>query len=1301
MKLNLSVIPAGLDFGFLKSGASKGYTIKLETDTYDLRVTGIAKQGFGPNDTATFPAIGTVLTNGSTRSGVVSMSPDGDDWINGNLEIQTEFINTRSYGPLITSGLISNAYHTEDGRAGYFHPASGTSEGQTLMIYAAYLASEVLERDFAIQSRWYKDLAEQMLEAMYGPMIRQAIPRDPETITLLHWLFAAKGPVEVEATDLARSLTYSGGSFTVPKIGNGVKKVYQMYPASANLLYASPYSPAIGGGSVFFTAGQVQVQADGSATVTPPPGTPAGAYKLCVSYLSGQTIPRESPYEAYPAWSGIPDGYAACAPDTFRWADQALREAIRIGNPSKARDRQDLLNALRRTCVKGCDLTDLREVFKLQPGLSVFSASGMFCYSNHPDASNSAFGSGANLWSRNSSGQMVSDIPANDGTPVEVQIGRGVEDTWRGSTVYQDPDQYLIIELGLKVVSKASNGDFSVQVYVSSTAEYNTATRWAYTVPAGTIRRDAGGVVLLKIPRNELKKLSDSSVLPVGQTVVNFGVSVTTDAGYNLSVGRMRFVSGPSQAWVDANIDAAIRGSKLPYFPGSIPFAMNADLPTGNFVGYWGNPLHGYQLPDQWLFMEPDAQIVHGQVTPADVPVVASNGAIAYTLAANNLNGVAKPSAILLAEQQVQYLVDAQAAYTAKLGITGPYAHTFVINTPDRRNIGNPAPHTWVFTNDDPNSPWCGYQTRIVESLANLVWMTTGRPDAVTLRTKAANSLISWLTWLDGAWPNLSGSPYKGMPTVFSGDQPPQTTYEEPHIASQVLRGCAWLKMSNISPASNDLADRLMQRCWDYMETQWVSAPGDMQYTWSPDADVHQWYGFWHAEIIITMALLLGEQASARPAGISQAVMVDRLVKTQSWLNGEAVLQDASPSANVYITGSRRPLSRPSVDWETGYRVTYQYLTEILQSRDGSEQRIAQRQSPRKTLEYKARLFGDTRREFVNQMWTDQPAKFVHPEQSKVLFLDAPAKAGDVTLVLSETPGDWVRPGTILVFGSGSAAELKSVALYPAGNVLTLRSPVLGNWSVDTQIFQATIGRYAPSLTFQHRTDDVSEAQIVFEVTPASESEFVSDAPKVSFDGREVFDLDADWSSPMTITKAHEVEDLDFGRGITSRATPVRFGTYSPTISLLLRSKASAEYLRQFFGRQKGRQGEFWIKSPLADMRLRSDAAPGSNLIRVVGTTARDVFESGITHTAVAIILEDGLTVFAKVLSATTVGGFDTQFSLSTTFPTGLPMDAVDKVCWLTNARFGSDNLVIDWQTDDLATSRLAIISLRNQPVER
>lgn len=48
---------------------------------------------------------------------------------------------------LIFNGLVVNAYHNELGRGGYFHPSSGTSEGQFLMAAACYQAAAAI-RDY-------------------------------------------------------------------------------------------------------------------------------------------------------------------------------------------------------------------------------------------------------------------------------------------------------------------------------------------------------------------------------------------------------------------------------------------------------------------------------------------------------------------------------------------------------------------------------------------------------------------------------------------------------------------------------------------------------------------------------------------------------------------------------------------------------------------------------------------------------------------------------------------------------------------------------------------------------------------------------------------------------------------------------------------------------------------------------------------------------------------------------------------------------------------------------------------------
>lgn len=51
---------------------------------------------------------------------------------------------------LIFNGLIVNAYHDEEGRQGYFHPYSGTSEGQYVFIGACYEAARVIN-DYLIE----------------------------------------------------------------------------------------------------------------------------------------------------------------------------------------------------------------------------------------------------------------------------------------------------------------------------------------------------------------------------------------------------------------------------------------------------------------------------------------------------------------------------------------------------------------------------------------------------------------------------------------------------------------------------------------------------------------------------------------------------------------------------------------------------------------------------------------------------------------------------------------------------------------------------------------------------------------------------------------------------------------------------------------------------------------------------------------------------------------------------------------------------------------------------------------------
>lgn len=906
----------------------------------------------------------------------------------GECNLVPEVVN----GPLVRSGLITNAYDRQNGRGNYFHFNSGTSEGQSVAIEGALRAARVMlagtDGDKAA-AEWYRLLGIGMLNAIgtgskKGPMLRQPFPTSADTITLLHWLFAAKGDIPGQAASYDFVGVVDNGKIKIPR--NDIYNVWQIYPTDAYLLYESPYSPAYDstGNSVAVPIKDWVIEGNSTIITVPADAPVKSQWKVVFGFYTGK-IPQGAGFEAYPFWTAIPDGYAACAPDTFRWFDIAITEAMKFIADGKW---QTLRSALRKSGVRGQAITDLREVLKPLAGLPVFPVSGdpdgMFCYSNHSAAQAGQGGAGSNFWSRNSAGNIKGVVPAGT-LPVQTQIGRGFNDQWRDATAYQDADSYLWLQLssssllgsngykadhtktvvikktasgfdltafgktvsanvidgdllaglygtGTPFVSGAADkdgayGHFVIQsagycqftlntsnpavaalttgqtltetlaykveytgnifVFVSGTKNYDANKRWYADLKtiagwSGVVTAyNAGQLVDFYIPRTAFKrKDSDNAVLPVGTLFENFGISIEHPGGYSVVIGNMRMVKDMTAA--------AKKGSKMPYFPGAMPFAINADTVAQQFVGWNGSPFHGYQLPDHWFVLAAEAEAVHPGLQPADLIVAdPATGVLYAPITGTASDGYPKPKAAMLMEQQLYFLKHAQQRWQLDGGTLGPFAHTFVLNTPARMSLGNPTPHTWVYTNDDPNTRWAGYQVRVVESLARLTWITRFGAGYKTARDMAGQMAVTWLNWLNAAWPNLSGA-VRGMPTDFPDPRisPPVANYEEPHTAAIVLRACLWMKLSGYG--STATLNALIQRCWDYIESLWVTQ-GPMRYTWSTKPDDGEWFGFWHFEIVTTISVMLEEGSGVRPPAITETILRERLRLTSKWLQETGV----------------------------------------------------------------------------------------------------------------------------------------------------------------------------------------------------------------------------------------------------------------------------------------------------------------------------------------------------------------------------------------------------------------------------
>ena len=883
-------------------------------------------------------------------------------------------------GIIILEGLIANSWHDELGRGGYFHTNSGTSEGQSIGIEGSLLSYEILNGGTELEqdaADWYLQNAKNMLDALgdgssNSPCLRIPVPDNPNQITLLHWLFAAKGPIPGQGINYKFKATKNAQNkliipATVPPGENGenhkgsadVFRVWRIYPQTSTLLYTSPYSPAyddekpIGDTTIPMDEHAVEGTSPhwklvgDNIEITIPSGAPSTvtAWYVIYGYNNAETIPQHAAQEAYPCWTKIDPGYSACAPDTFRWFDVALNLAIEHDTRPGANEKwTKLRNASRKTAVRGQSLSDLREVIKPLPKFDVIpinaEPSGFFCYSDHPGAQpppSELIAKGANVgwtgynfWSRIGgvapsaapdvfywtpqvmfsptewresiyNGAIQGTVPAASGDTVyQVQLGRGFNDEWRVQTTYQQPDQFVF--LAFEIDKKPAEGEH-FYVYLSTTKYYSGETRYYADIghfdSFETGPSSDGGPRYMLIPRTEFKRKDlDNQVLPAGSRFENFGISAEFKGttGYTVKIVALRIVGGPSAQWVYDNFVKAVKGGDLPFFPGAIPFATNAYMEKQQFVGWNGNPFHGYQLADFWWFCGDEADQVHPNLTVSDLAVVsnAATGALSYPIQPNTRLGSAKPKNALLMEQQLLFLKYAQDQHKTDGGLEGLFAHTFVLNTAARMTLGNPRPHSWIYINDDPNTRWCGYVSRVIDTLGKIVYLTKDNTGFLDCREMALEIVIKWLTQLNQLWPNLSGKTVNGK-TIYGAptdyDDPrkkaPETLYEEPHSPSLVLRGCIWLKLSGqLSADQLTLVNTIGKRCFDYLAIRWNDTPGHiMQYSWAnqDDQGKNQYYGFWIFEILSTLAYMLKNPAGA-PTGVDLDLARKYIRQHKTWL---------------------------------------------------------------------------------------------------------------------------------------------------------------------------------------------------------------------------------------------------------------------------------------------------------------------------------------------------------------------------------------------------------------------------------
>lgn len=376
-------------------------------------------------------------------------------------------------------------------------------------------------------------------------------------------------------------------------------------------------------------------------------------------------------------------------------------------------------------------------------------------------------------------------------------------------------------------------------------------------------------------------------------------------------------------------------------------------------------------------------------------------------------------------------------------------------------------------------------------------------------------------------------------------------------------------------------------------------------------------------------------------------------------------------------------------NWGESVRSTYAFLTDILTSHDGSEQRIARRQTPRRRVEFTAHLPVDRYRQIDALLRRPQAARHTLPDVTgPIAFLGTSLPAGASVLTVNSVPA-WLVPGAEVVLVDGIRLEARKATIV-AGNAVTLDAPTAQPWIAGAILCPAVPVDLGDATTATALLSTYATMRVSADVQPG-ELPIDAGSPEATLFGRELWLRRPNWKQVPEVVFAQPIERQDANYGVVGRYAHVKVGHRTTQFLYSGRSREQAFDLLRFFTRMRGRRGEFFAPTWMHDMTPRVDIAAGTAL-DVEDPTLAESFGDLETYRAVAIdTLSHGPLV--RGVTGITSDGTRSVLTLSSALP-AIDRRDVLMISWVPLCRLGTDDMTLDWQTDSYASTVLNVVAL-------
>ncbi|WP_455886916.1 hypothetical protein [Pseudomonas rustica] len=388
-------------------------------------------------------------------------------------------------------------------------------------------------------------------------------------------------------------------------------------------------------------------------------------------------------------------------------------------------------------------------------------------------------------------------------------------------------------------------------------------------------------------------------------------------------------------------------------------------------------------------------------------------------------------------------------------------------------------------------------------------------------------------------------------------------------------------------------------------------------------------------------------------------------------------------TTNTFILTASMALVMPErIDWSTQPEMSIQYLTEIIESFDGTEQRIALRDTPRTSLTYLYSMTDEQQYRFDNKISTSTGSMIV-PLWPLQCQLSRAVHSGDSSIVLEKINAHVGASDTLLI-SEGDESEVVS-AESVVGRVVTLNHLAKKTFSTNAVVIPARIAYPSDESNStsllrgfdQHSTTYDLDETLIQKPHPVDDFERLNARPILPFR--------PDRSKDVTTQYNRLRETLDPLIGTRSIHNRARGSVKVLGQTFTFFTEAERQRFEDFAELMNGAQGEFYIEGPGQAFELGEDIVVPTYKFKIKSSGYTNFANSNSLAPLVAIKLYNGTTAYKTILSAT--GNPDGTETITTKELTNnLKTSDIETVVPVYLARFDSDEFRYIFDTNEVST---------------